>query len=375
MTTTKYLGLTQYDPHDTISFLGNYNDDMRKIDVATTSIASGILDVETRIDEVAEEATTRLDGIDKWRDITTTSISALKLKDEDLQRQVDNLVTTTSISNGRIDDLVSDFTEHVATSTSYMAGILAEVKSVETETTTKIEADRQRITVLETSVTDLHEKVDGDSSINTRQDADIAANTQRIEALENVDSETATTLQDMRKDMNSQTTKILTNTTNITSLTTRVTTLESDKIANINLTLELRLDATASDIPGSGNTFSEQIMVNIKPGEITQMRWVVVPRAEIPSSSNYRSLKLSISDIDANINGYRAVIVPTMNALDGNDSIAISASNNKTFVYTASPSSAGKLIIAVDGNSPYLSNTSNWTMEIILDITVYKYTG
>lgn len=196
------LGLTQYEPHDKFNPLENYNRDMQII-TNTVTVASGrVSTVEQESKDRDADLKDQLDGLSAIVDVTTTSISNMILKEEELENAIKANKQDIEDLQGTLADDMATLAEHITTSTSFSAGILAEVKANKTETDGKINADRERLAVVETAATQNREEIEKLKEADNSDKEDITELTNRVTNLENVDSQTADTLNRLRDDVN-----------------------------------------------------------------------------------------------------------------------------------------------------------------------------
>lgn len=226
-------GLTQYEMHDNVSFLDRYNKDMQTITTSTT-VASGRL--ETVEEELEKRATKEeLEATNERVGQNETDIATIKEKNLeqdgrlDLTEQKINDLTVTSTSTSLA------LIEHIETSTSYISGIVTEVKENYADLNGKIMADRERIAVNETAIASIKDDLYGTDANPTglraevqQLRADVYSNDSDIAQLQNSIQEQSTAIQTEHGINIDQDASIKENTYNITKLEGRMTAAEQE---------------------------------------------------------------------------------------------------------------------------------------------------
>ena len=196
---TKNLGLTQYTPNRVTSYLGNYNEDMRRIDKFSVSIGAYVEKVIDEADEAHEILNQKI--------INNTSIIAFA------EQRIDTLEETitelqTDIGNVRVevDEKISESENKIieeigkieAATSSVTAYLEQEIKDVDNKHTLANNALSQRIHVAEDEILSLKQQ----ENIQTTQISDLQTRTTALE------TKTAGMQQDIDNNMGEITTQI-----------------------------------------------------------------------------------------------------------------------------------------------------------------------
>lgn len=184
---TPHLGLTQYTPNRITSWLNNYNEDMRKIDKNSSSIASGILKI---LDDSAAEH-------------------------QRLQREIDNTNSVMAFNEKRIDnveDAILDLQGDIADARLYTD---QEITRSEAEMTKKLN-DAMKATA--SSIAYVQHEVDRNNFVTSTS---IARMEQRLHVAEDE-------LVDIRKDMGAETADVAALKNDMSNVKTRLTDAEDD---------------------------------------------------------------------------------------------------------------------------------------------------
>lgn len=175
---TKNLGLTQYTPNRVTSYLGNYNEDMRRIDKFSVSIGAYVEKVIDEADEAHEALNQKIIN-------NTSMIAFAEQRIDTLEESITELQTDIGNVRVEVDEKISESENkiieeigkiEVATS-SVTAYLEQEIKDVDTKHTLTNNALSQRIHVAEDEILSLKQRED----IQTTQISDLQTRTATLE--------------------------------------------------------------------------------------------------------------------------------------------------------------------------------------------------
>lgn len=323
---TKNLGLTQYTPNRVTSYLGNYNEDMRRIDKFSVSIGAYVEKVIDEADEAHEILNQKI--------INNTSIIAFA------EQRIDTLEETitelqTDIGNVRVevDEKISESENKIieeigkieAATSSVTAYLEQEIKDVDTKHTLANNALSQRIHVAEDEILSLKQQ----ENIQTTQISDLQTRTTALE------TKTAGMQQDIDNNMGDITTlqgDMATAKSNILSLQ------RTDRVQNSTIESLTEQVAAIQDIGGEVNKLKARtniVIASLSRNTIT----INEPRMSVQTGVD-KSLDIFYPTSMLAHDGTMAITVTFENNILAGDKV-IFYIPNLTFVFdTGSPTAA-----------------------------------
>lgn len=175
---TKNLGLTQYTPNRVTSYLGNYNEDMRRIDKFSVSIGAYVEKVIDEADEAHEALNQKI--------INNTSVIAFaEQRIDTLEESIAELQTDIGNVRVEVDEKISESENKIieeigkleAATSSVTAYLEQEIKDVDTKHTLANSELSQRVHVAEDEILSLKNRED----TQTTQISDLQARTTVLE--------------------------------------------------------------------------------------------------------------------------------------------------------------------------------------------------
>lgn len=166
---TPHLGLTQYTPNRITSWLNNYNEDMRKIDKNSSSIASGIIKI---LDDSAAEHKRLQDEIDNTNSVMAFNEKRIdNVEDAILDLRGDiadaRLYTDQEVARSEV-EMTKKLNAAMAATASSIAYVQHEVDRNNFVTSTSIARMEQRLHVAEDELIDIRQDMGAET-------ADVAA--------------------------------------------------------------------------------------------------------------------------------------------------------------------------------------------------------
>lgn len=175
---TKNLGLTQYTPNRVTSYLGNYNEDMRRIDKFSVSIGAYVEKVIDEADEAHEALNQKIIN-------NTSMIAFAEQRIDTLEESIAELQTDIGNVRVEVDEKISESENKIieeigkleAATSSVTAYLEQEIKDVDTKHTLANSELSQRVHVAEDEILSLKNRED----TQTTQLSDLQARTTVLE--------------------------------------------------------------------------------------------------------------------------------------------------------------------------------------------------